>query len=139
MHQCLPSTDRDAVLVQKISNALKRVGGASTEYQDAVIELQGLEQALQNLESLQPTEDNIRHVNAIRAVALACQLPLREFQAKLERYEASLGPWTRQSKLRSVGRKTKWGVSFTQEVEKIRALVASKLININMMLATHAS
>ena len=139
MHQCLPSTDRDAVLVQKISNALKRVGGASTEYQDAVIELQGLEHALQNLESLQPTEDNIRHVNAIRAVTLACQLPLREFLAKLEKYEASLGPWTRQSTLRSVGRKTKWGVSFTQEVEKIRALVASKLININMMLATHAS
>lgn len=126
-------------LIRKISKALKETGGARTEYQDAVIELKGLEYALQHLEALEPTEDNLNHVNAIRGMALACQLPLREFLKKLEGYESSLGPWADRTPVRNAGRKTKWAVSFGQEVEKLRALVASKLVSINLLLATQSS
>ncbi|KAL9117662.1 MAG: hypothetical protein Q9187_005799 [Circinaria calcarea] len=125
-------------LIRKISKALKEAGGASAEYQDAVIELKGLKHALQHLETLECTEDNISHVNAIRGMALACQLPLRDFMKKLERYESSLGPWTDRTAFRNAGRKARWAVSFGQEVEKLRALVAAKLININLLLATHS-
>ena len=83
---------RPTDLIRKISKALKKTGGASAEYQDAIIELKGLKHALQHLEALEPTEDNFRHVNAIRGMALACQLPLRDFMTKLEKYESSLGP-----------------------------------------------
>ncbi|KAL9117597.1 MAG: hypothetical protein Q9187_005866, partial [Circinaria calcarea] len=126
-------------LIRKISKALKETGGASAEYQDAVIELKGLKHTLQHLEILECSEDNISHVNAIRGMALACQLPLRDFLKKLERYESSLGPWTDRTAFRSAGRKARWAVSFGQEVEKLRALVAAKLININLLLATHSS
>ena len=128
-----------AALIRKISKALKEAGGASAEYQDAVVELKGLEHALQHLEALEPTEDNISHVNAIRGMSLACQLPLREFMGKLEKYESSLGPWTERTSFRSAGRKTKWAVSFGHELEKLRAVVVAKLININLLLATHSS
>ena len=37
------------------------------------------------------------------------------------------------------GRKTKWAVSFGHELEKLRAVVVAKLININLQLATHSS
>ena len=71
-------------LIRKISRALKEVGGACTEYQDAVIELKALKHALRHLKALEPTEDNIGHVNAIRGTALACRLPLQDFIKKLD-------------------------------------------------------
>ncbi|KAL8792645.1 MAG: hypothetical protein Q9195_004773 [Heterodermia aff. obscurata] len=126
-------------LIRKISKALKEVGGASAEYQDVVIELKGLKHALQHLEALEPTEDNVGHVNAIRSMALACKLPLQEFMVKLEEYEVSLGPWAERRSFRGARRKTQWAISFRQEVEKLRALVAGKQISINLLLALQCS
>lgn len=94
---------------------------------------------LTHLEALKPTEDNVNHVNAVRGMALACQMPLREFMVKIKKYEASLGPWSDRTSLRSVGRKAQWALSFVDEVEKLRALVAAKHISINLLLATHSS
>lgn len=126
-------------LIRKISKALKETGGASSEYQDAVIELKGLKHALQHLEALEPTEDNVSHVNAIRGMALACKLPLQDFMTKLEKYESSLGPWVNRKSFQTAGRKARWALSFGQEVEKLRALVAAKQISINLLLAMHSS
>lgn len=131
-------------LIRRISKALKETGGAATEYQDAVIELKSLKHALQRLSALEPTEDNVAHVNAIRGMALACQLPLQEFLKKLEKYEDSLGPWVEgpgmgRTAFRCAGRKARWAVSFSQEVEKLRTLVAAKQISINLLLAMHTS
>ncbi|KAL8893605.1 MAG: hypothetical protein Q9192_005105 [Flavoplaca navasiana] len=113
-------------LIRKISKALKETGGAASEYQDAVVELTGLQRALQHLETLQPTQDNAGQVNAIRGMALACKVPLQDFMTKLDKYEESLGPWAHGSSLGGLGRKTRWAVSFSKEVEKLRAMVAGK-------------
>ena len=131
---CLPID-----LVRKVAKALKETGGASSEYQAAVIELNGLEHVLQHLQALDPTEDNSSHVNAIRGMALACQLPLRDFLTRLEKYESSLGPWADRTTYRGAGRKARWAVEFAPEVKKLRTLVAAKQISINLLLATHAS
>ena len=126
-------------MIRTISKALKQTGGASSEYQDVVIELKSLKHTLQRLEALEPTEDNLGHVNAIRGMALACQLPLREFMTKLEKYENPLGSWVEQTAFRAPIRKAKWAVGFKEEVVKLRALVAAKQISINLLLATHTS
>ncbi|KAL9064146.1 MAG: hypothetical protein Q9161_009056 [Pseudevernia consocians] len=126
-------------LIRKVAKALKETGGASSEYQAAIIELKGLKHALQHLQALEPTEDNLSHVNAIRGMALACQLPLRDFLTRLEKYESSLEPWADRTKYRGAGRKARWAVEFAAKVEKLKALVAAKQISINLVLATHAS
>ncbi|KAI4218626.1 MAG: hypothetical protein LQ349_008637, partial [Xanthoria aureola] len=126
-------------LIRKISKALKETGGASSEYQDAVLELNGLKHVLQHVEALEPTEDNLGHVNAIRGMALACRPPLQEFLKELDKYEGSLGPWPRRSSVRDFGRKARWAVSFGKEVDKLRAIVVAKQISINLLLATHSS
>ena len=118
---------------------MKETGGASSEYQDAVLELNGLKHALQHVQALKPTGDNQGHVNAIRGMALACCLPLQEFLKALEKYEGSLGPWPRRNPVGNFGRKTKWAVSFGKEVEKLRAIVGAKQISINLLLALHSS
>jgi len=116
-------TSSSSGLVKKISKALKETGGASSEYQQVVIELKGLKNALRHLEALEPSEDNVNHVNAIRGMALACQLPLREFLANFERYESSMGPFAATRSFRGAGRKAKWALAVTGEVEKLRALI----------------
>jgi hypothetical protein len=128
-----------AALVKKVSDALKATGGASCEYRHVIIELEGLKNVLRHLEALEPTEDNISHVNAIRGMALACQLPLKSFLDKLEKYEASMKPIVSRGSFRSVHHKAKWAISITEEVNKLRALIAAKAISINLLLATHSS
>jgi hypothetical protein len=124
-------------LVRKISNALKASGGAAHEYQHVIIELKGLEAVLQLLEALEPTEDNISHVNAIRGMALACQFPLRDFLIRLEKYDSSMSPFGKP--LNGARHKAKWAISTTDEVERLRRLIAAKVVSINLLLATHAS
>lgn len=118
---------------------MKETGGASSEYQDAVIELNGLKHALQHLEALEPTDDNAGHINAIRGMALACRLPLLDFMTKLETFDTSLGPWGHKGAFANVGRKTRWAVSFGEEVKKLRALAAAKQISISLLIAMHCS
>ncbi|EXJ78744.1 hypothetical protein A1O1_09146 [Capronia coronata CBS 617.96] len=113
-------------------------GGASDDYQHALIELEGLQLALARLQALEPTESNVNQVNAIRGMALACRLPLQEFLTKLQRYEAQLGPRAAGS-LKAGGRKAKWAVFITQDVYKLRGMASAKVLSINLLLATHAS
>lgn len=126
-------------LISKVSKALKDVGGASTEYQQVIIELEGLKNALRHLAALKPSEDNINHVNAIRGMALACQLPLRDFLARLQRYERTMGPLVRRRPFIGAGQKIGWTFFVMEEVTKLRAFLAAKVMSINLLLATHAS
>lgn len=113
------------------------MGGASSQYQHVLIELNGLYNVLQVLERLEPSEDNASHVNAIRGMALACQLPLRDFLTKLEKYETPLGPFSPTYSFRAAGRKTQWAVAMDGEVEKLRACLVAKVVSISLLLQTH--
>ncbi len=131
--------DQTTDLVNKVRKSLKDAGGAASEYQSAVIELENLATTLSHLEALQPNVDNIQHVNAIRAMSMACKLPLEEFLKKMTRYESSLGPLARQKSLHTICQKTKWSVTFAEDVEKLRALVAAKHVSINILLGLQTS
>jgi len=131
--------DETTDLVNKLRKSLKDAGGAASDYQSAAIELENLATTLSHLEALQPNEDNIQHVNAIRAMAMACKFALEDFTRKMTRYESSLGPLARQNSLHTIGQKTKWSVIFAEEVEKLRALVAAKHVSINLLLGMQTS
>lgn len=124
--------------MRKITKALRKVGGASSQYQHVLLELSGLYNVLQVLQRLEPSEDNASHINAIRGMALACQLPLRDFLTKLEKYEAPLSPFSPKYSFRAAGRKTQWAIAMDGEVEKLRACLAAKVVSINLLLHTHA-
>lgn len=120
-------------LCVKVGKALKDSGGASSEYQHVIIELGGLEKVLAHLEALEPSENNVHHVNAIRGMALGCQFPLRDFLDKIWKYESTMGPFASKS-FRGAGQKAKWAIFIAEEVRKLRAV-----ISIDLLLATHAS
>ena len=125
--------------MQKVRKALKETGGACAEYQQVLIELKALESVLRQLEALEPTEDNIGHVNAIRGMALACQLPLRDFLVKLEGYESKLGPFRERRTFRGMMKQSEWALMFAPEVERLRAMVTAKNISINLLLTMNIS
>lgn len=126
-------------LISDVVKALRTSHGAAQEYQQVIVELEGLSKVLKHLGCLQPSASNADHVNAIRGMAFACQLPLQEFLSKLRTYEASLGPFSQRSAIRSAVMKTKWAIYMAKEVEKVRALIAAKVISIQLLLLAHTS
>ena len=97
---------------------------------------------LEHLQALEPDDAaNANHINAIRGVALACQIPLHEFLNKIQRFEASLGPFSRAKKLSlsATGRKSQWSLFLSSEVTKLRAVVAAKVMSINLLMGIHIS
>jgi hypothetical protein len=89
----------------------------SSQYQDLLPELNTLYRTLQVMERLELTEENASHVNAIRGIALACQLPLRDFLSKLGEYEASPSPFSTQYPFQAAERKTQWAVAMDEDIK----------------------
>ena len=118
---------------------MKKTGGTATEYQHVVIELDGLQKILHVLQSIEPSANTIDHVHAIRAMALACQIPLRQFLDKIEGFERSMGPFSAIGSVRSSPRKVQWALHMSQETEKLRAVVGAKVMSINLLLSTYAA
>ena len=124
-------------LVVQVSNAIKDKGGAASKYQHVQLELRALQTTLQRLLELEPNHpSNACQLNAIRGVALACTIPLREFLDKIQRFESSLGPFARPGSfsISSAARKSQYGLFFAKEVSELRAVVAGKVISINILL-----
>src|SRR5690348_15659117 len=63
-------------LCAKVARALKNTDGASSDYQNIIIELHSLQNVLTRLTALESTESNISHVNVIHSMALVCWLSL---------------------------------------------------------------
>src|SRR5437762_990911 len=106
-------------VIQKICNSLQTAGGASTQYQRVMVELNGLSNVLHQLEKIEPTEDDAGQVNTLRAMVRACELQLSDFLSKLEKYKASLTPFSTSSTLKAAGRKAQWALEMESETEKI--------------------
>ncbi|KAF2690483.1 hypothetical protein K458DRAFT_244512, partial [Lentithecium fluviatile CBS 122367] len=136
---CLGYHERFVALT--LAKALKDSGTAAAEYQQVVLELQGLQNVLARLAALEPTRSNIQYVNAIRAAAMASTLSLQEFLSKLERFEPSMSPFAAKKPftMNKAGRQTQYAVFMAEEIQKMRALIYGNVIRINVLLATNAS
>jgi hypothetical protein len=122
-----------------VIEALKSTSGAEENHQHAIIKLESLDRVLKAIATLRLSESNLNHVNAIRAMALACQLPLRQFLERFQKYKSSLGSFAMRRSLPSMVSKLKWAFIMAEQVKGLRAVVASKDICINLMLNLHTS
>jgi hypothetical protein len=121
--------------VVKIGKALRDADGASFEYQQIEQELQTLKRTLEVLQALQPNAQNAAHVNVIRCTALSCQWPLADFLRKIGKYERNLGSYAKRNTIKSAGRKTKWALQMSEEVQKFRAMIIGKISSLNLLLS----
>jgi hypothetical protein len=126
-------------LIKRVVEALRSTGGAAGQYQHAIVEVESLDRTLKAVAALVPTASNANHVNAIRAMALTCQFPLRRFLESVQDYENSLGSFAPRNSLTSVSKKAKWAVHTSKQIEVLRAMITAKVISINLLLNLHIS
>ena len=123
-------------LIQDIVSSLRAT--SISEYRELILELHGLQRALNEIEHLKCHPSQESAVNGIKVAALMCQYPLDEFASKLRKFE-SLGPGKAEhaSKVEKVGiwaTKLRWGFCMKEEVLKVRSYLSAHVGSLNMRL-----
>jgi hypothetical protein len=90
-------------LIKDVVVSLKDAGGAAADYQQLIVELHGLQRALDSIEHLHvdPGTPQAENINNLKVTALGCRYVLEEALKKLRSYESlrlgqkssSLGEW----------------------------------------------
>ena len=121
-------------LIKTVISAIKDTGGAATDYQVLVQELQHLQILLEQLKDLKPNASSLSHVNAVRGMALTFRVPLSEFLQKIEQYKSSLKAGSSKGQWITAPRKAQWAVSMPEEVSKMRAIITMKIVTVSLLL-----
>ena len=124
-------------LIRKISKAFKDSGLATLEHQDVMTELESLSMILKHLETLRFTEPvQASYANPIRGLAQNCQVSLEAFLERIESFKKSLGVRSQRSTLRNTPRRAQSAMFLEAEVPKLRAVVAAKVLQLQLLLQT---
>lgn len=124
------------VLIKNIVSALQT--SSTSEHQELLLELTGLQRALDEIEHLQADPQQLTEVNAVKVAALTCQYRLTDFAGKLRKYE-SLSRVRKASsaeKAKLWRLKLQWGFSMEAEVQSLRAYLIAHVGYLNMRLTT---
>lgn len=128
-------------LINDCRKALRDIGGSKDDF---LLLLQDLEQIQIVLEQLKDGVcgggGDVGYVNAVRAMAYTVQTPLRDFLFKIEKYRC-MASGARGVKMRfaSDARKLQWAVTMREDVSRFRAIIATKLLNMSLLLALPAA
>lgn len=120
-------------LIRDIVSILRTA--ARAEYQELILELHGLQQALNHVEQLRVPPERQIAITSVKAAALTCTFVLDEFAKKLKRFE-DLSVQVRASKATLWAQKLRWGFTMDDEVRKLRTYLLSHVGYLNMRLAT---
>ncbi|KAL6812999.1 hypothetical protein GGI42DRAFT_313391 [Trichoderma sp. SZMC 28013] len=126
-------------LIGKVAVELRKNGEAAPEYQSLLIELEALERALRQLQTLRPAKHELIQLTSIRATALACERPLREFLEKISKFETRLGTYNfANNTLKSLPRKMQFKIMLEKDIQQLRLTLASHVATINLLPTTQA-
>ncbi|KAB8339200.1 hypothetical protein FH972_022134 [Carpinus fangiana] len=123
------------LLIKDIVSILR--GSAAREHRELLLELHGLERALQEVEHLQSPPGQEISIDAVRVAALSCRFVLDQFSVKLKKY-AALSDGNTTSRLQKWYKGAKWKIEMTQDVENLRAYLAIHTASLNLRLSTHS-
>lgn len=124
------------VMIKDIISALRT--SSTSDHQELVLELHGLQRALNEIEHLQSGPQHETELNAVKVTALTCQYRLDDFAGKLKKFE-SLGQVTKvgsSEKAKLWRLKLQWGFSMEAEVQSLRAYLLAHVGYLNMRLTT---
>lgn len=113
-----------------------------SEYQELILELHGLQRALNEIEHLEAPPGQEAAVNSIKVAALMCQYPLDDFATKLKQFEkldtVVYNQSSEREKLQVFRKKLRWGFCMKEEVVKLRAILMAHVGSLNMRLNTQS-
>ena len=76
-------------IVSEVISSLQNAGGAAQQYQQLIVELEGLAAALVDIDKLDGPVELQPTIQTMRSSALNCRFPLQEFQASIRKYDES--------------------------------------------------
>jgi len=124
-------------VVARVSSALKDAGGASTQYQHTIQELESLELVLQELQHLKPENAHFTQVKAICGQSLASQRALRNLLDDFHKFEKSMGVGAPKGWHRGAHRKAQWALFASNELSKFQSSIGMQLHTIQFLLNCH--
>lgn len=112
-------------LTVNILASLRESGGAKSEYQDLIRELESLHYALQRLDKLQAKPGSSSRLDSIKYAALSCRRPLEQFLSKIQRYNRSLGVWAKNdtNSFKGTVDKIRWAFGQRDEIHKLQSYI----------------
>lgn len=125
-----------ATLIKNIVSALST--SSTAEYHELLLELHGLQRALNEIEHLNGPPSQELAINAVKVAALICQYPLTDFASKLKKYEGldQNIKTNDESRVKTWRLKLQWGFTMEEEVQKLRAYLMAHVGSLNMRLTT---
>jgi hypothetical protein len=125
-------------LTAEIISSLKDAGGAKSEYQEVLRELECLKRALQHLDQIQCSNSALsKNLDSIKYAAASCRHPLEEFLNKIKKYNKSLGIWGKEGVIKGTADKFRWMLGKKEAVAKLQCYLNVHMGTINMLLAEH--
>jgi hypothetical protein len=124
------------MLIKDIVVCLKASGGSSSEYQELMLELDGLRLALTKIEYLQGSAEQMPAINSIKVAALNCDFVLRDFLKKLKKYQQSLEHGKSRGWVVDSSKKVEWELTMKQDVQTVRGYLLAHTSSLNMRLLT---
>ncbi|KAI4707777.1 hypothetical protein J4E89_007405 [Alternaria sp. Ai002NY15] len=122
-------------LIKDIIDCLRSAGGAKSEYQELVTELDALKIALDDLSR----SGSSTAPSALHDTIKTCHERLDEFWAKIKPYEPSLGSSSRPNALRGTKDKLLWTFCRKEEVVQLQGNLQFYSSIINMHLIRHVA
>ena len=127
-------------LITKVGKALRDSGGAASEYQDVVQELESLRGILTHLGQVRiASSTRVKPADSLKKLALNCQQPLEGFLARIATFKASLDAKTDRKFFQSAPRKIQWGIFMGSEIPKLRAVIAAKVLQLQLLLQLYTT
>ncbi|SRR6266536_2661508 len=124
-----------ATLIKDIVVCLKDSGGSASEYQELILELDGLQLVLNKIEHLEGSTDQIEAINSIKVAALNCKYVLQEFRKKLEPYKNSLERGKTRRWAKDSAKKVQWELTMKMEIQNLRVYLQMHTASLNMRLS----
>lgn len=125
-----------ASIIKDIVNCLKASGGSASEYQELMLELDGLQYALTKIEHLKGSAERTPIINGIKVAALNCQYVLSNFLEKLKEYEKSLAYGKTRGLVVDSTKKVKYELAIKTEAQNLRAYLTMHTGSLNLRLST---
>ncbi|OCK84988.1 hypothetical protein K432DRAFT_439616 [Lepidopterella palustris CBS 459.81] len=110
--------------------ALRDHGGAASEYQDTLNQLEGIKDIVESVKNVSFTlstdDDNItKLVQALANRAGACHNMMAKFINRVKQYEPTLGSQVPQGYNHGTWSKAKWALYFSPELDRMRQVIGT--------------
>ena len=123
-------------VLKKTARALRNTGGASSQYQHAVLELRSLRSALLRLQSLEPIAEDSSIVEDIRKCSKACVIPLDGFLLSIEKLDERLT--SRVPAFRKRYSQVQWAMKLEPKLKHLERSLDAAIQPLKMLLLLEA-